>query len=279
MRAVTIQTDPIRSALEASWKYRWLCPATLQRVAARARGAGGSEAEMVRRAERKLHQVCGSYVSDFDPHAAAADLNDLPAAAGEEALRRTCRKVLTRHASMRQRPPDPTGLYRAIFRMTGPPRSVLDVGCGLHPFALPWMELPEGCTYEAWDVDRRFVELARRLLERLGRPGRAVWAGVLVSAPPRPADVVFLMKMLPCLERQEPHCGARLLRALPGRHVVVSFPAASGGGRERGTGEDYARRMRQILSQAGLSATRLRGPEELVFVVAKPVPSPPGPEA
>ncbi len=271
---MTIRADPIRSALEASWKYRWLCPATLERVAAQARGAGGSEAEMVRRAERKLHQICGAYVSDFDPHAAAADLNDLPAAADEEALRRTCRKVLTRHASTREQPPDPAGLYRAIFRVTGLPRSVLDVGCGLHPFALPWMELPEGCTYEAWDVDRRFVELARRLLERLGRPGRAVWADVLVCPPPRPADVVFLMKMLPCLERQEPDCGARLLQALPGRHLVVSLPVASGGGRERGVGEDHARRMRQILSQAGLPATRLRGPDELVFVVAKPPPAP-----
>ncbi len=267
---MTADPDPIRPALEQSRKYRWLCGSTLDRVADWARRRGGSDKDMIKRAKRKLHQMCGAYAHGFEPYGAYAVLHDLPADADAGRVRLACRQVLTRHASTAERSIDRLEeLYEAVFAVTGPPASVLDVGCGLHPFAIPWMQLPAECTYEAWDIDRRFVDLIEKLLAVLGRRGQAVCADVLVGLPPRPVDVIFLMKLLPILDRQEPGCGGRLLDGLPGEFIVASYPTASLGGRGKGMRKTYAAAMAGLLDEAGLPAVEVKHPDELVFVVDK----------
>ncbi|GAG26373.1 unnamed protein product, partial [marine sediment metagenome] len=137
---MSAEIEPIRRALTGSRKYRWLCEDTLARVADWAGRGGGSDKDVLKRAKRKLHQICGAYAHGFDPYAAAAELHDLPADPGPAAIRLACRKILNRHAATRERSEaDLADLYESIFALTAPPRSVLDVGCGLHPFAIPWM--------------------------------------------------------------------------------------------------------------------------------------------
>jgi hypothetical protein len=98
---------------------------------------------------------------------------------------------------------------------------------------------------------------------------RSVLQDILCQPPDDPADVAFLLKTLPCLERQEKGSSRRLLEALRARHVVVSFPVASLGGRGKGMRENYERGFAEMAKDGPWQIERLTFPTELVFVVKK----------
>jgi len=261
---VTAEVDAVVAELRASRKYRHVAAAALARTAAAAlRGARGRD-DAVKRAKRKLHQLFAAFVTAAEIERAERIVAELPAEAGEETLREACREVLKRHSSTRERvaasrhqgvEPD-ASWYARIWRVTGPPRVVLDLGCGFHPFALPWMGLPRGCEYLACDVDERLAALFGRFLERCGRRGRAFVTDLLAgdAALGAPADVAFLMKLLPTLERQQEGAAGRLLERLHARFLVVTFPAKSLSGRERGMAANYEAFLRDLLERRGARA-------------------------
>ena len=260
----------IAETLARAPKYRHLCPETLRRVAAWAAPRSRTAAEAVKRAKRKLHQVYGAYLRPLDAGSVEPLLDKIAQARADgddDAFRHNCRKVLALHASTRERLPHIEGFYQAVFQATGTPTRLLDIGCGLAPFALPWMHLPPQTHYLAWEIDRRVTAWVSRLFALTGRGGSAQARDVLVTLPDQPADVTLLLKMLPSLRRQQPDCWDRILRGVPGRFVVASFPAASLAGREKNMPRNYAAAMATLLDETGWHARRLDFQRELVFVI------------
>jgi len=146
---------------------------------------------------------------------------------------------------------------------------VLDLACGLNPFAFPWMGLPREIAYHACDIDQRIVSAVDAFFDLLGVAHSAACADVLVSVPEVEADVALLLKTLPCLERQEKGAGAAVLREVRARHVVVSFPAQSLGGREKGMREHYREEMRRIEEELDAGAEEIEFPNETFYVLTK----------
>jgi len=168
------------------------------------------------------------------------------------------------HASTTERLPILEELYGRIFAVTGIPNRVLDLACGLHPFGLPWMGLPENLSYHAMDIDCELMALLGRFFsDRLVAECR----DVLVRPPEEPANLAFLLKAVPCLEQQERGASLRLLRALKVRHAVVSFPAHSLGGRSKGMAEHYAAMAEELIETLGADAEVLRYPSEIFYLV------------
>jgi len=254
--------------LSAARKYRHVVAAVVERIARAALAAGGSPAEAVKRAKRRLHQIHAAFVSERHLAACERLLDGLPDPAGRAAVEAVCARVLRGHASTRERPRDSAPLYRDLFALTGAPRSVLDLGCGLHPFALPWMGIAADAPYHAVDLDLRAVALVGRLLSRLGRPGSATAADLLGDAPLPRADVALLLKLLPTLERQERGGAARLLDRVEARALVLSFPTSSLGRRDKGMARGYADLARRLLDGRGGRVSELSTREELLYVVA-----------
>jgi 16S rRNA (guanine(1405)-N(7))-methyltransferase len=259
----------IVSALRGSRKYRFLCEDTLRRVAGWAGARHSSRREILKAAKRKLHQAYGAYLEGADPAEIEARVKALPSDLSEEELRAVCLDILRRHASTEERAPFMEEAYREIFRRTGTPHAVLDLACGLSPFALPWMGLPREVTYHACDIDQRIVSAVDAFLHRLGVAHSAACADVLVSVREVEADVALLLKTLPCLERQEKGAGAAVLREVRARYVVVSFPAQSLGGREKGMREHYREEMRRIEGELGAGAEEIEFPTETFYVLVK----------
>jgi 16S rRNA (guanine(1405)-N(7))-methyltransferase len=255
---VTAEVDAVVAELRASRKYRHFATAVLARTAAAALRGAQERADAVKRAKRKLHQLFAAFVTAAEIERAERIVAALPAEAGEETLRQACREVLKRHSSTRERVEPDASWYAQIWKVTGPPRVVLDLGCGFQPFALPWMGLPSGCEYLACDVDERIAALVGHLFERCGRRGRAV--------------VALLMKLLPTLERQEEGAAGRLLDRLRARFLVVTFPAKSLSGRERGMAANYEAFLRELLDRSGEGrferAVRIEGDEPAWVVPA-----------
>ena len=175
------------------------------------------------------------------------------------------------HASTAERLPYLERFYAPIWDLTGgPPRRLLDLGCGLGPLALPWMGLSPEAAYHACDIDRRSLEVVDAFLDLVGQP-HELHARDLVAAdaPPVPADVALVLKLVPLLDRQDPAAAARVLRAVHARHAVVSFPSRSLGGGRRGMAATYRARLDVLGAELDVAEVREASvPNELVFVLS-----------
>jgi len=262
-----MDVDAIADVVRQSRKYRHLCLDTVARIARWALPRSNSQKDAVKRTKRKLHQVYGAYLAGLDTARLDGLLARMPEGEGLDPVRDACRAMMELHASTRERLDVLDTFYEPIFAVTGMPERILDLGCGLHPLALPWMGLPQGIEYEAWEIDGRIVDWLNRFFPAVGVSGVARWRDMSCLGPNDGADVVFLLKMIPCLEQQEKGWGARLLRQLRARHAVVSFPGRSLGGREKGMADTYAQMMDEMLSASGWRADLVMRAPELCYVL------------
>jgi len=258
----------ITDALKRSRKYADLCNDTLVRIADWAATRHKTPKSAIKAAKRKLHQIHGAFCDQLDRARIEELVESLPDGTADAVLHATCREILACHASTAERLPIIDGLYAQLFAATGAPSAIVDLACGLHPFALPWMPLPPDACYHAYDIDRRLIGVANAFLERTGRPATAECRDILVSPPDVKADVAFLLKTVPCLEQQQKGATVRLLRQLRVRHAVVSFPAKTLGGREKGMRTHYDAVMSAIAEELGASTRRFDYLNE-TFYVAK----------
>jgi 16S rRNA (guanine(1405)-N(7))-methyltransferase len=262
-------TEPIVDRVLRSARYRDVDRALLDRLAAEELPKARSADDAVKRVKRRLHQAVGAYrgARATDPLAEirAAWAGDL----ADAAFRTACLRVMRGHASTNERLPHLERYYAPIWELIGgPPQTLLDLGSGLGPLALPWMGLSPTATYHACDVDRRSLEVAGEFLELVGQP-HAIDARDLVADGPPPvhAEVALLLKVIPLLDRQDPSAAVRVLRALDARDAVVTFPSRSLGGR-RGMAATYRRRLDDLVAETGAGDVREASvPNELVFVV------------
>lgn len=248
-----------------SSRYRDVDRSLLSRLAteelARARNAD----DAVKRVKRRLHQAVGAFRgSSRDTKLAEVWHGDLI----DPAFRAACADALLAHASTRERLPHLDGFYGAIWDHTGMPRSLLDLGCGLNPLALPWMGIGQA-EYIAMDVDHRPLATVESFMTMVGQPHRIESRDFVSNSPTEPADVALLLKLVTTLDRQDAQAATRLIRALDVRHAVVSFAARSLGGRGKGMERTYRDRMERLAADVGRVSAVVEASvsNELVFVL------------
>lgn len=257
----------IAEVLESS-KYRWVSPELVRRIGERELHAHRRLKDAVKETRNKLHQVGGSYQGLRPEY--AAWLSQLRAAQGDEqAWREACLAIMQHHASTRERLPVLEALYAELFGQLPEVRRVLDLACGLNPLALPWMPLGAGVTYMACDIYADMVGFVGEYLQLAGVPGRA-WVCDLVSgAPGEAADLALALKLIPVLEQVEKGAGQRLLQQIDAPAILVSFPAQSLGGRQRGMAAHYTQLFERMVAGQSWGVTRLSFVSELAFLVRK----------
>ena len=262
-------------ALRATRKYGRVHPGVLGRVARRSLATHGRR-DALKAAKRSLHELAGAFL-DADSCRRAERLVRSMADAGAEGRRRVCRAVLGLHASSAERMPVMEELYERIWQAAadarGVPRSapvrLLDLACGLGPFALPWMGLAPGSSYRGVDADGRVVDLARTALPYLEAPELREPPEVEVgdvlepAAAPGGIDVVVMLKTLPTLERLAPGAGVDLVRRLTAPVVVITTATGSLGGRRHLRHDELIERT---LADSGRQAARFEVAGESVAV-------------
>jgi 16S rRNA (guanine(1405)-N(7))-methyltransferase len=261
--------EAVVSAVASSKKYRAICEDTIRRIAARELAHHGNAKAATKATKRRLHQVYGAFEQDFDYEAAYRGLESAYRSGSAVGIRKACWQILDQHSSTRERLPIVDRFYPAILSVTGRPASILDLGCGLNPLALPWMDLPAAARYIALDIDSARIAFLNRYLALAGLEPLARCQDLLAHPPDDPADVAFLLKMSPSLERQEPGTTLRLIERLRAPSIVVSFAVKSLGGREKGMVEHYQRQFSEWIEKGGWLADELVFETELVFVVEK----------
>jgi 16S rRNA (guanine(1405)-N(7))-methyltransferase len=180
-----------------------------------------------------------------------------------------CRLILESHQSTKERLGIIDKIWPGVFEITGAPGSILDVACGLNPFAIPWMGIGKDTRYITVDVDERIASIINRFFGIAGINGEARCADVLSRTPDVVVDVAFILKTLPSLERQDEGSGRMLLESIKSRHIVVSFPTTSIGGIEKGMRENYDSMLMEMIDGLGFVIEKLEFDEEIFYILQR----------
>jgi 16S rRNA (guanine(1405)-N(7))-methyltransferase len=258
--------EQLTSRVLASPKYRSLLPDFVARVGARERRRGSRRGDALRATKRRLHQS----VAAFRRGRSYEDLRgrlQRSVEAGE--LPEGVRDVMRAHASTRERLPILESFCSEVLEPMRGAGRVLDLACGLFPLALPLTPFGTGVVYRACDVDLAVVDLLNDFFRTAEIDGHAFPFDLSAGVPTDGADVALLLKSFPCLEHLEPGAGMRVVEEVRAPVVVVSFPAASLGGRRRGMGAHHEESFRAQLASRSWQLECRRFPGEVVFVVHK----------
>lgn len=223
--------------LRQTTKYADLSEETLAWAASWALKRVKAPKEALKAAKKKLHQVYGAYI-------VPGQLKTLRAALQRETsspddLQDVCRDVMSMHVSTKERLAIMENLYADIMARTGAVSSVLDVACGYNPFAIPWMGLPQGCTYTGMEINCAQAAMIDGFVSRHWPFAKVVCQDVLRRPPQEEYDLLLLLKSVPCFEQQEPGAAEALLSSVKARYLAVSFPTQSIGGRKKNMAETY----------------------------------------
>ncbi len=115
------------------------------------------------------------------------------------------------------------GLYEDIFKLTGKPKTIIDIGCGLNPLTLPWMNLEKDTMYIGYDINKRLIWFLNKYFELIKRPYKAILNDVLIKVPEQKADVAFLFKTTTCFSWQDKSSINRVLNGLNVNYAVISL--------------------------------------------------------
>ncbi len=259
--------EAIVSIIARSKKYHAICEDTIRRLAERELARHGNLRLATKATKRRLHQVYGAFEHDFDDDVLYRRLESAYKTGSEAEIKAACRYALGLHSSTRERLPILDRFFSATFEVTGQPSSMLDVGCGLNPLALPWMGLIAGARYVALDIDANRVRFLNRYLCLAGFEPLARCQDVLSHPPHDQADVALLLKMGPTLERQEQGATLRLVEQLQTRFVVVSFAVQSLGGREKGMREHYEQQFLDLVRDQPWGVQKRVHDTEMVLIL------------
>lgn len=255
--------DEIAARVATSRRYRDVDRGLVERLAGEEAARSRNVDDAVKRVKRRLHQAVGAFEGrkvSLDAISAAYDGSlDAPA------FRDACRAALAGHASTAERA-DHLEALGAVVHATGA-TSLLDLGCGLSPLALPWYGLPRSAQVAAIDVDGRALATVDEFLALIGQPHATREQDLVADAATPQADLALLLKLVTTLDRQDPMAAERVIRDLRAPRAIVSFPAKSLGHRRP---LDYRPRMDQLLAALGdrvVRAEEASVPNELVYVL------------
>ncbi len=113
-------------------------------------------------------------------------------------------------------------LYKNIFKITGYPKILIDLACGLNPLTLPWMNLPKNCKYFCYDLEKGLIDFLNEYFSIIGKDYKAFLCDALSNPPNIKSDVCFLFKATTCFEWQSPGSTNELLKKIDSKFIIIS---------------------------------------------------------
>ncbi|HZR40981.1 MAG TPA: hypothetical protein VFB12_12730 [Ktedonobacteraceae bacterium] len=259
--------DTLVNEVLSSSKYRDISPELVRSIGMQELSKRRTIKEAVKSTKSKLHQVGGAYLDERKEYRFWLDLLQFQSP-NRIALQQACRQIMSQHASTRERLPILDQFY--FQSLSGLAiHSVIDIACGLNPLAIPWMPLEKDAEYYAYDIYQNMMDFLGQYMQLLPIKGHAKVRDVLQACPTQSVDVALVLKAIPCLEQVDKQAGYRLLRTLNAKHLVVSFPIHSLGGRNKGMATNYEAHFWELLDGETWEVKRFEFATELVFVVSK----------
>jgi 16S rRNA (guanine(1405)-N(7))-methyltransferase len=175
--------------------------------------------------------------------------------------------ILSTHVSTMERLPFYGRVYEKIFSITGKPKVVLDIGCGLNPVSYP----DSDAKIVGVDIDRNLCSAIEQYFSIAGIDGECRIVDVKgmeqIKRLPN-ADIALVFKLLEIIEKGEGHkLSENLLKALPARWLVVSFPTMTSS--EKPMRQPKRAWMELMLKRLGWKYETFTIPNEIFYVIKK----------
>lgn len=261
------QLEKLMEAVLTSAKYKDVSHDLVRSIGLRELAKRSSIKEAVKATKNKLHQVGGAYLTDKEDYARwLFELKQLYHVGNQDAFLAYVRKVMSYHASTRERLPILEQFYTTILADLPPIHRVLDVACGFNPLALPWMPLSRPVEYYAYDIYKDMLDFVESFMNLIHQ-GQAQVCDIIQSCPTMPVDVAFVLKAIPCLEQIDKSAGSKLLHSINARYIVVSFPVHSLGGRTKRMEANYEARFRSLVENTTWKIKKFEFSTELAFLI------------
>ncbi len=259
----------IGSVLQSS-KYKNVCTDFIKNIGAQQLSMHKNLKKAIKSTKNKLHQVGGAYFLKKVNYGKWSDcFNMIPVNEKEEKLRELCIKIMKYHSSTKERLPIIDNFYSRIFSILPSVNSIADIGCGLHPLAIPWMPLKKHTKYYAYDIYIDMIEFLNKLMHIINITGHAECIDVISSPPDIKVDLAFILKCIPCFDKIDETSGMNLIEKMNARNIVVSFPVKSISGKDKGMLRNYEEKFNKITKNKNWEIKRLQFDTELVFVISK----------
>jgi hypothetical protein len=182
-------------------------------------------------------------------------------------------KILETHISTKERLKIYPLIYEKIFAVTGKPKVILDLGCGMNPLSYPYMKTD--AEYYASELNEADCDFLDKCFKKMGIKGKAIAMDLVEAAKnsemlsvfPK-ADVCFLFKVLDEIERKKGRkTSEALIKAIDADWIVISFSARTlSGGPMR---KPYRRWLEQMLARLGYDYKIVKEGNEIFYIVRK----------
>jgi len=268
MKAENINLKEMIDSILASRKYRGLGlnPKTIEDIIRHEAPKHNSWKHLRKSVRRKLHNVVAPYLGELDYDALSKELVHIKDPSPDSATIRTfCRKVLSRHASTAERLPYMSEFYARLFVKIGKPTVLLDLACGLHPFAFPWMGLPRSIDYYAYDIVQPRIDFINLFFKTIDLKPLAENRDILVNPPQIHADLGILFKEAHRMEKRRSGCNRELWSNLNLDLLAVSLPTQDLSGTH-----NLINQHRSLIHEnlpAHISVEELLFEDEIIFMI------------
>jgi hypothetical protein len=175
--------------------------------------------ELIKKVRANLREIYGVFILK-DYHRIEKYIAELKKGNKEQYLK----KILESHQSTKERLPYYPQIYKNIFAITGRPKRILDLGCGLNPCSYPYL----GCKpiYVASDLSEKDCDVLNEFfiamkIEAIAFPYNILHFKRTSYLEHLNADVCFLFKVIDPVETQSRDFSEYLVKNLPCRHLVV----------------------------------------------------------
>lgn len=259
----------IIAGIKKSKKYGSVYDKTIERIVRNFSGKNNNLKEVEKKSRNLLHQIWGAFYParpDFKKLILKMESDVKSGKNSKEIIL----PILALQSSVKERIPSLDNLYKKIFEITGIPKIITDHACGLNPLTLPWMNLPETTEYRAFDIDTEQAEFLKSAVNILGLKNKIeIGLGDILADDFDYSDIVFLFKLLPCIEHQKKNSGLEILKKIKCKYAVVSFPAGSLSGKKRGMADFYRDNFKKLVEKENWEIKEILFDTELVFVIKK----------
>ena len=177
--------------------------------------------------------------------------------------------ILERHASTRERLLYYKELYHHIFEITGKPKVILDLGCGVNPFSYRYLGIKP--VYYAYDISHSEINAINGYFSRSDIKGKAEILNLMhvdeVKKLPK-ADVAFIFKMTEMFDLGKGHKKPEeVLLQIPSKWLVVSFATRTMSGKRMTA--PRRRWMEWLCTRLGWGYELIEFPNEIFYVIGK----------
>jgi 16S rRNA (guanine(1405)-N(7))-methyltransferase len=262
--------DQLVSDVCSNSKYARICCELIRKIGKHELEKRGSYKEAIKQTRAKLHQIAASFQEKPIPYGRLfTELDVLPRDLSDPAVQAWCLKTMELHASTRERLPIMTTFFGEILATIQPIHSVLDLACGFNPLAIPWIPLEPGFSYQACDIYEDMNGFLDCFFDHFRIQGNAEICDLSEETPQGEFDLALMLKIIPCLEQLDKNLPQKLLREVDAKHILVSFPVASLGGKGKGMRDNYEKHFLDLTASWTGSTQRFEFYSELAFLLTR----------